>query len=90
MLGPGERLIPKPVIFFKPPSAAVEAAGSPLSATVTVPRGRGSCHYEAELVFRVGADGKTFDAVTLGLDLTLRDEQAAAKKAGHPWEAAKV
>jgi 2-keto-4-pentenoate hydratase/2-oxohepta-3-ene-1,7-dioic acid hydratase in catechol pathway len=90
MLGPGEAIIPKPVIFLKPPSAAVEAAGSPLTVSVTVPRGRGSCHYETEVVLRVGPDGGGFDAVTLGLDLTLRDEQNAAKKAGHPWEAAKV
>ena len=86
----GDAIIAKPVLFLKPPSAAVAPAGSPPAVEVALPRGRGSCHYETEIVFRVGADGATLDAVTLGLDLTLRDEQAAAKKAGHPWESAKV
>lgn len=83
-----------PVVFLKPPSCAVyakkeEGADLPVAA-VEVPRGRGSCHYETELVLRVGADGKSFDAVTIGLDLTLRDVQNECKKTGHPWESAKV
>ena len=79
-----------PVIFLKPPSCAVYAkkeegkeGGLPV-AVVKVPRGRGSCHYETELVLRVGPDGKGFDAVTIGLDLTLRDVQNECKKTGHP------
>ena len=86
----GDPIIPKPVFFLKPPSAAVAPPSPGGTVEVTVPKGRGSCHYETEVVFRVGPDGGGFDAVTLGLDLTLRDEQNAAKKAGHPWEAAKV
>jgi 2-keto-4-pentenoate hydratase/2-oxohepta-3-ene-1,7-dioic acid hydratase in catechol pathway len=77
------------MIFLKPPSAALVAPpDAPLR--VPLPQGRGSVHYETEIVFRVGPDGATCDAVTLGLDLTLRDVQAAAKAAGHPWDAAKV
>lgn len=53
-------------------------------AVVEVPRGRGSCHYETELVLRVGPDARSFDAVTIGLDLTLRDVQNECKKTGHP------
>lgn len=87
-----------PVVFLKPPSCAVyakKAEGTTTEedlpvAVVEVPRGRGSCHYETELVLRVGADGKAFDAVTIGLDLTLRDVQSESKEAGHPWESAKV
>lgn len=90
----GGPAISMPVIFLKPPSCAVFAkkeAGEgeterdalPL-AVVRVPRDRGSCHYETELVLRVGADGKNFDAVTIGLDLTLRDVQNECKKTGHP------
>ena len=85
-----------PVVFLKPPSCAVFAKKQegheelPPLAVVEVPRGRGSCHYETELVLRVAADGKSFDAVTIGLDLTLRDVQNECKKTGHPWESAKV
>lgn len=93
-----------PVVFLKPPSCAVFAKKSEQGgggtttteegqlpvAVVEVPRDRGSCHYETELVLRVGADGKSFDAVTIGLDLTLRDVQNECKKTGHPWESAKV
>lgn len=85
-----------PVIFLKPASCAVfakkkqagegegERENSLPLAVVRVPRDRGSCHYETELVLRVGADGRSFDAVTIGLDLTLRDVQNECKKTGHP------
>jgi len=86
----GGAILAKPVLFLKPPSSAVAPVGTPPALEVSLPRGRGSCHYETEIVFRVGPDGVALDAVTLGLDLTLRDEQNAAKKAGHPWESAKV
>ena len=97
----GGPAISMPVVFLKPPSCAVFAkrenergtattCPSPPLAVVEVPRGRGSCHYETELVLRVGADGRSFDAVTIGLDLTLRDVQNECKKTGHPWESAKV
>lgn len=101
-----------PVVFLKPPSCAVVAAAATAAkpssgpdsdsstlpvATVRVPRGKGSCHYETELVLRVGSvddDGASntisFDAVTIGLDLTLRDVQRQCKDTGHPWESAKV
>ena len=80
-----------PIVFLKPASCAVFAKkqqggqeGELPLAVVKVPRDRGSCHYETELVLRVGADGRTFDAVTIGLDLTLRDVQNECKKTGHP------
>ena len=88
-----------PVVFLKPPSCVVyaerkkeekqgEGTGDQQDqlpvAVVEVPRGRGSCHYETELVLRVGGDGRSFDAVTIGLDLTLRDVQNECKKTGHP------
>jgi len=56
---------------------------------VTLPRDRGMMHPECEIVLRLDSQGR-FDAVTLGLDMTLRDVQAALKKKGHPWELAKV
>jgi 2-keto-4-pentenoate hydratase/2-oxohepta-3-ene-1,7-dioic acid hydratase in catechol pathway len=50
---------------------------------------RGSVHYEAEMLLRLD-ENLQVDAVSLGLDLTLRDLQAKLKKDGHPWEVAKV
>lgn len=81
------------VVFMKPPSAVV-AEGQP----IRLPRGRGSVHYEAELVVLLtggGADIPVKHALscvaglTLGLDLTLRDLQHTLKTQGKPWETAK-
>lgn len=81
---PGE-----PVVFMKPPSAIVHT-GSP----IPLPRNRGSVHHEAELVLLVGRDHahdvEDIAGIALGLDLTLRDEQARLKAAGLPWELAKA
>ena len=52
-------------------------------------KGKGDVHYEAEVVLRLN-EALEVDAVTLGLDLTLRDLQGKLKKDGHPWEIAKV
>jgi 2-keto-4-pentenoate hydratase/2-oxohepta-3-ene-1,7-dioic acid hydratase in catechol pathway len=71
------------VVFMKPASCVVPA-GQP----VVLPRGRGSVHHEAELVVML-SDGKVA-ALTLGLDLTLRDLQGELKKKGAPWELAKA
>lgn len=71
------------VVFMKPGSCLV-----PAGQTVTLPKGRGSVHHEAELVLRLDAKG-AIDAITLGLDLTLRELQSELKKKGSPWELAK-
>jgi fumarylpyruvate hydrolase len=55
-------------------------------------------HHEVELVVALGAGGRNVspdDAATMifgagvGIDLTRRDLQAVAKKAGRPWDMAK-
>jgi fumarylpyruvate hydrolase len=55
-------------------------------------------HHEVELVVALGAGGRDIPVgeaarcvygYAVGLDMTRRDLQAAAKKAGRPWEAAK-
>jgi acylpyruvate hydrolase len=82
------------VLFMKPASCVV-----PLGESLTLPRGKGSVHHEAELVVALtggGADIAEADALThvshltLGLDLTLRDLQNALKKNGSPWELSKA
>lgn len=82
------------VIFMKPPSCVV-----PVGAPIVLPQGRGSVHHEAELVVQLDGGGGDIpleralghvSALTLGLDLTLRELQAECKKKGGPWELAKA
>lgn len=82
-----------PVIFMRPLSCLV-AADEPIH----FPRHGQLLHYEVEVVVRIGKPGRDIneaaalshiDAVTLGVDLTLRDLQIEARKNGLPWDAAK-
>jgi acylpyruvate hydrolase len=82
------------VVFMKPASCVV-----PVGTTVNLPRNRGSVHHEAELVVLLSSGGAGIPvehalehvaAVTLGLDLTLRDLQNDLKKKGAPWELCKA
>jgi fumarylpyruvate hydrolase len=77
------------VLFLKPPSASIQVAVMGESISATLPKDRGSVHHECEIVVRLNSAGE-IEAVTLGLDLTLRDLQAQLKKNGHPWEVSKV
>ncbi len=77
------------MLFLKPPSAAVFASAYNEQVPVELVKGKGSVHYEAEVVLRLD-EALEVDAITLGLDLTLRDLQAQIKKNGHPWEISKV
>ena len=83
-----------PVFFMKPADAIVPGGGR-----VPYPSGTRDLHHEVELVVALGrdADGEvaTADALALvfgygvGLDLTRRDLQAAAKAKGLPWDTSK-
>ena len=82
------------VVFMKPPSCLV-----PVGEPIVLPRGRGGVHHEAELVVMLtGGDADIpvehaldhVAALTLGLDLTLRDLQNDLKKKGQPWELCKA
>lgn len=86
-----------PVVFIKPTASVVVPAGS-----IVIPTDRGEVHHEAELVLALELpDALTghplseteadtaIVAFTVGLDLTLRDEQKTAKSAGEPWAASK-
>jgi fumarylpyruvate hydrolase len=80
--------------FFSKPADAVVANG----ALLDFPAQTDDLHHEVELVLALGAGGSNIalaDAEGLvfghavGIDLTRRDLQAAAKKAGRPWDMAK-
>lgn len=83
-----------PVFFMKPGDAVVPGGGR-----VPYPPGTQDLHHEVELVVALGRDADgvvpAADALGLvfgygvGLDLTRRDLQAAAKAKGLPWDTAK-
>src|SRR5579871_5094063 len=73
-----------PIIFMKPVTSLVKGA------TLSLPRDVGAVHHEMELVLILGVGGSAIPesaaighvaGATLGLDLTLRDEQARLKNA---------
>jgi uncharacterized protein (TIGR00369 family) len=82
-----------PMLFLKPPSAIVHDGG-----VVRVPPDMGEVHHEVELVVVIGrtgraiAEAEALDHVlgyAVGLDMTLRDAQSAAKAKGEPWAISK-
>ena len=83
-----------PIIFMKPVTSIVK-----LGVPLVLPKDVGAVHHEMELVLALGKGGTGIQpsaalqhvaGATLGLDLTLRDEQARLKQAGSPWELAKA
>lgn len=89
----GDPTRPAPFFFTKPADAVV-ASG----AVLAFPSQTADLHHEVELVIALGHGGTNVavaDAPALvfghavGIDLTRRDLQAAAKQAGRPWDMAK-
>ncbi|KQX38961.1 fumarylacetoacetate hydrolase [Devosia sp. Root436] len=83
-----------PPFFFGKPADAIVVGG----ADIPYPPQTADLHHEIELVVAIGNDGANIasaDALThvygyaAGLDMTRRDLQAQAKKAGRPWDMAK-
>jgi fumarylpyruvate hydrolase len=83
----------EPFFFMKAPDALA------LDGRFPYPPGTKDVHHEVELVVALGQGGRdipvgrAWDCVwgyAVGLDMTRRDLQAAAKKAGRPWEVAKA
>ena len=79
-----------PFFFFKPTDALVDDG-----AAVPYPPLTDNLHFEVELVVAIGTAGSAIapgDALShvfgyaVGIDLTRRDLQASAIKAGHPWD----
>lgn len=85
----------QPVFFLKPADAVVTGG-----ADVPYPPGTNDLHHEVELVVALGKDapagvlapedtGPLIFAYGVGLDLTRRDLQGAAKAKGLPWDTGK-
>ncbi len=84
----------EPFFFTKPADAVV-----PDAATIPYPAATENLHHEVELVVALGAEGRDVEresalnlvyGYAIGLDLTRRDLQQAAKSKGRPWDAAKA
>lgn len=80
-----------PFFFAK---ACHAAAGDPTDRVrVPYPPATEDLHHEVELVVALGPGGRwggvDIFGYAVGIDLTRRDRQAEAKKAGRPWEVAK-
>jgi 5-carboxymethyl-2-hydroxymuconate isomerase len=82
-----------PVLFLKPSTAIIQS-GEP----IVIPPISLDCHHEVEITLLIGKGGKKLRPVDapsyiagygVGLDMTLRDIQKAAKKQGLPWTLAK-
>ena len=82
-----------PVVFLKPATAIIHGGEN-----VVIPHISADMHHEVEMVIVIGnrardvriEDAYTYvDGYAVGLDMTLRDVQAEAKKKGLPWTVAK-
>jgi len=83
----------RPTFFLKPADAVVDDG-----AAIPYPPATTNLHHEVELVVALSGGGRDLDEAqalaaiygyAVGIDLTRRDLQAAAKKAGGPWDTAK-
>jgi len=84
----------EPPFFFAKPADAVVASG----ARVPYPLATQNLHHEIELVVAIGREGSRIErdaalehvyGYAVGIDLTRRDLQLAARDSGRPWEAGK-
>ena len=82
-----------PVVFLKPTTALIQDG-----EMINPPMFAKEVHHEVEMVVVIGKRGKNISKETaydhvagyaVGLDMTLRDIQAEAKKKGLPWTVAK-
>ncbi len=84
----------EPPFFFQKPTDAIVHSG----ASIPFPSATSDFQYEVELVLAIGLEGANLpirDAerhiygCAVGVDLTRRDVQIAARKSGRPWEIGK-
>lgn len=84
----------EPPFFFSKFPDSIASNGS----TIAYPPETSNCHYEVELVLAIGREGLRIPAAaaqdhiygyTVGLDMTRRDLQQAAREQGRPWDVGK-
>ncbi len=90
----GSNLREPPFFFLKPSDAVVRGDDT----TIPYPPKTSNFHYEGELVVAIGTGGRDIPEVSandhiygygLGLDMTRRDLQGAARDKGRPWDMGK-
>lgn len=86
--------VPESPVFFLKPDTALLIRNRPFY----YPSFSQNVHYEVELVLKISKTGKNiqkkfasgyYEEIGIGLDMTARDLQDAAKSKGLPWAAAK-
>jgi fumarylpyruvate hydrolase len=84
--------------FFMKPADAVLPVAQGATGEMPFPGMTANLHHEIELVVAIGKAGRNIKAAdahqyiygyATGLDMTRRDLQAEAKKAGRPWDTSK-
>ncbi|MFA7436728.1 fumarylacetoacetate hydrolase family protein [Castellaniella sp.] len=85
--------------FFAKPADAAFSVPEGACGDLPYPPATADLHHEVELVVALASGGRNLSpeqaaqtpwGYAIGLDMTRRDLQAAAKKAGRPWETAKA
>ncbi|HEX7388362.1 MAG TPA: fumarylacetoacetate hydrolase family protein [Castellaniella sp.] len=88
----------RPFFFAKPADAVLNVADG-TEGLMAYPPVTQNLHHEVELVVALGSGGHDLSAeqaaaciwgFAIGLDMTRRDLQSEAKKAGRPWETGKA
>jgi fumarylpyruvate hydrolase len=88
----------EPPFFFMKPADAIVFVPDGDTGSMRYPLGTSNLHHEIELVVAIGKGGEKIPAAkakehvygyAIGLDMTRRDLQGEAKKAGRPWEIGK-
>ncbi|WP_227429347.1 fumarylacetoacetate hydrolase family protein [Psychrobacter sp. I-STPA6b] len=96
----GNEVPTQPLLFIKPASSVCAFSQASIASSFDdIPRNhKYDVHYETELCIQIGKNlnnasinevKDAISAVTVGLDLTLRDLQTKLKDKAHPWERAK-
>jgi fumarylpyruvate hydrolase len=89
----------EPPFFFAKPADALVPVAEGQELVYPYPMATADLHHEVELVVAIGKPGFQLSAeqaneliwgYAIGIDLTRRDRQAEAKKAGKPWEMGKA